>query len=115
MKKDPKKFFNVVYSKTVGNQSGNDGYIYRGRGFNQLTGRGNYKRMGEKIGMGNKLVENPELVNDPEIASKIAIEFHHIFSDEKVQFLLNRIKNCGFETKVKYEENSHIGMIYAKK
>jgi predicted chitinase len=75
LKKDPKKFFNVVYSKTVGNQSGNDGYIYRGRGFNQLTGRGNYKRMGEKIGMGNKLVENPELVNDPKIASKIAIEF----------------------------------------
>jgi FkbM family methyltransferase len=47
--------------------------------------------------------------------SKIAIEFHHVFSDEKVQFLLNRIKNCGFETKVKYEEKSYIGMIYAKK
>lgn len=46
---------------------------------------------------------------------KIAIEFHHVFADEKVQFLLNRIKNCGFKTEVKYEENSHIGMIYAKK
>lgn len=47
--------------------------------------------------------------------SKMAIEFHHIFNDEKVQFLLNRIKECGFETKISYEENSLIGMIYAKK
>jgi len=75
LKKDQKKFFNVVYSKTVGNQGGDHGWIYRGRGFNQLTGIKNYEKYGYLIGMGKKLVENPELLNEPEIASKIAIKF----------------------------------------
>ena len=74
-KKDQQKFFNVVYSKTVGNQGGEDGWIYRGRGLNQLTGKKNYERLGNMIGMGDKLVQNPELVNKPEVAAKIAIAF----------------------------------------
>jgi predicted chitinase len=75
LKKNDKEFFNVIYAKTVGNQGGDDGWNYRGRGFNQLTGIKNYEKYGNMIGMGNKLVENPELVNDPEIAAKIAIAF----------------------------------------
>ena len=75
LKQDDKKFFNVIYAKTVGNQGGDDGWNYRGRGFNQLTGIKNYEKYGNMIGMGNKLVENPELVNDPETAAKIAIAF----------------------------------------
>lgn len=75
LKKDEKKFFNVVYASTVGNQGGDDGWIYRGRGFNQLTGIKNYEKYGNMIGMGDKLVKNPDLVNDVEIASKIAISF----------------------------------------
>ena len=75
LKKDDKKFFNVIYAKTVGNQGGDDGFKYRGRGFNQLTGIKNYEKYGQLIGMGNKLVEDPELVNDTEIAAKIAIAF----------------------------------------
>lgn len=75
LKKDPKKFFNVVYAKTVGNQGGDDGWIYRGRGFNQLTGKKNYEKWSNKLGMGDKLVENPELLNNPEIAAKIAVAF----------------------------------------
>lgn len=75
LKKNDKQFFNVIYAKTVGNQGGDDGWNYRGRGFNQLTGIKNYEKYGNMIGMGNKLVENPELVNDPEIAAKIAIAF----------------------------------------
>lgn len=75
LKKDPKQFFNVVYAKTVGNQGGDDGWNYRGRGFNQLTGIKNYEKYGRMIGMGNQLVENPELVNDPKIAVKIALAF----------------------------------------
>jgi len=75
LKKDEKKFFNLIYAKTVGNQGGDDGYNYRGRGFNQLTGIKNYEKYGNMIGMGNQLVENPDLVNDPKIASKIALKF----------------------------------------
>jgi predicted chitinase len=75
LKKDDKKFYNVIYAKTVGNQGGDDGYNYRGRGFNQLTGIKNYEKYGNLIGMGNQLVENPDLVNDPKIAAKIALKF----------------------------------------
>lgn len=75
LKKDDRKFYNVIYAKTVGNQGGDDGYNYRGRGFNQLTGIKNYEKYGNLIGMGNKLVEDPDLVNDPKIAAKIALKF----------------------------------------
>ena len=75
LKKDAKKFFNVIYANTVGNRGGNDGFNYRGRGFNQLTGIKNYEKYGNMIGMGNKLVEDPDLVNDPKIAAKIALKF----------------------------------------
>jgi predicted chitinase len=75
LKKDDRQFYNVIYAKTVGNQGGDDGYNYRGRGFNQLTGIKNYEKYGNLIGMGNQLVENPDLVNDPKIAAKIALKF----------------------------------------
>lgn len=72
LKKDCEAFFNVVYGGRYGNM-GNDGYKYRGRGFNQLTFRGSYKSIGDKIGQ--NLVANPELVNDPYVASQVMIAF----------------------------------------
>jgi FkbM family methyltransferase len=56
-------------------------------------------------------IPNEYLTNQ---VKKIALEFHHKFEDEKVQKLYNKILDCGFETKIIYEDNS-IGMIYAKK
>jgi len=75
LKQNDRNFFNEVYGKMIGNKGGDDGYRYRGRGFNQLTGIKNYEKYGNLIGMGDKLVEDPELVNDIKIASKIAIAF----------------------------------------
>ena len=72
LKKDCEAFFNVVYGGRYGNM-GNDGYKYRGRGFNQLTFRGSYKSIGDKIGV--NLVANPDLVNTPDVAAKVMIEF----------------------------------------
>jgi len=69
LKKNPEKFFNVVYAKTVGNQGGGDG----GRGFNQLTGKKNYEKYGNMIG--RNLVGNPDLANDPTVAAEIAVAF----------------------------------------
>ena len=42
---------NVAYADRLGNGNiaSGDGYTYRGGGYFQLTGRGNYKRMGEVI------------------------------------------------------------------
>lgn len=48
-----------------------DGYVYRGRGFVQLTGRKNYALAGRKIGV--DLIAHPDLANVTSNAAKIAI------------------------------------------
>lgn len=77
LKKDDKKFYNLIYAKTVGNGKNGtddgDGYKYRGRGFNQLTGIGNYEKYGNLIG--KNLVGDPDEVNDPRTAADVAIMF----------------------------------------
>ncbi len=59
----------------LGNQGPPDGDRFKGRGFIQLTGRDNYTRIGEKIGLGSRLVEGPDLANDSEIAARILAAF----------------------------------------
>ena len=39
------------------NTAKNDGYLYSGKGFNQLTFKGNYKKIGDLIGI--DLISNP--------------------------------------------------------
>lgn len=57
----------------VGQQLGNveigDGARYHGRGFIQLTGRANYRRYGERLGV--NLEGDPELALDAAVASRI--------------------------------------------
>ncbi len=43
LKANPEAFFNQVYGERGGNGL-NDGFKYRGRGFNQLTFKNNYRR-----------------------------------------------------------------------
>jgi putative chitinase len=59
----------------LGNLGPPDGESFKGRGFIQLTGRDNYKRYGQKIGLDNQLIENPELANSPQIAAKLLATF----------------------------------------
>jgi len=66
------KLGNYVYGGKYGNAS-NEGYKYRGRGFNQITFKGNYKSVGERIGI--DLVSNPDLMLDPKIAAKATVDF----------------------------------------
>ena len=61
--------------KSLGNQGKPDGERYRGRGFIQLTGRYNYKKYGEELGLGNGLIDNPDLANDSKIASRLLARF----------------------------------------
>ena len=72
LKKDDVKFFNKVYNG-VGGNSPTEGYAYRGRGFNQLTSKGNYKKYGEILNL--NLLANPDLVNDPKIAAKVVAAY----------------------------------------
>ena len=51
----------------------NDGYNYRGRGFNQITFKSNYREKGEAAGV--DLVSNPDLMLDPDIAGRVGVAF----------------------------------------
>lgn len=67
------EIFNAVYANINGNgdyESG-DGSRYAGRGYIQLTGKDNYRIIGEDIG--EDLVGNPDLMLDPVIARKASI------------------------------------------
>lgn len=71
----------VIYGGRMGNTDVGDGFKYRGRGAFQLTGRDNYRRIGEQIGV--DLESNPELVNDPEIGAKVALAYYNTRVDRE--------------------------------
>ena len=68
------KFFNIYYNDKyrgkdykLGNTKEGDGFRFRGRGPIQLTGKNNYKKYGDMIGV--DLVQNPHLVvTDKDVA-----------------------------------------------
>jgi peptidoglycan L-alanyl-D-glutamate endopeptidase CwlK len=60
--------------RDLGNEGPPDGARFRGRGFVQLTGRANYKKFGEKIGLPG-LTETPDQANDPAIAAHLLAAF----------------------------------------
>lgn len=69
LKADCELFFNTVYANRIGNgdvESG-DGYKFRGRGLNQITGRANYRRYGYE--------SNPEALNNLDAAADAAVQF----------------------------------------
>lgn len=55
----------------LGNNNPGDGVRFKGRGFVQLTGRNNYNRYSQEVGLGDQLLQAPELANDPMIAARI--------------------------------------------
>lgn len=72
--KNPTALGNFIYGNRMGNDQPGDGYKYRGRGLNQLTGKSEYKRFGEKFGF--DLVSNPDLlIQNPELQAELAVKF----------------------------------------
>lgn len=74
---DPKYFlrydprYEPAKARQLGNIRPGDGERYKGRGFIQITGRDNYRRAGEALGL--PLEQRPELASRPDIAARIAI------------------------------------------
>lgn len=60
-------------ARVLGNtpQADGDGQKYAGRGFVQITGKGNYKKFSELLGI--DLVANPDYTLKPEIAAQILV------------------------------------------
>lgn len=89
LKTRPFDFFNFVYGGKHGNAE-NEGYKYRGRGFNQLTFKGNYVKYGTLIGA--DLVNYPDLVNRPAIAAKVVAAYFKEQFDNNKDLILKRYK-----------------------
>jgi predicted chitinase len=69
----PEAIANRIYGNRMGNKDPGDGFKYRGRGVIQLTGKANYEKFGQILGI--DLVNNPDMASDPAVASKIAIAY----------------------------------------
>lgn len=70
--RDPVKLANTVYDGVLGNDSPGDGWTYRGRGYVQITGKDNYRRMSQLVGI--DLVKEPDRALSPKVSAKILVE-----------------------------------------
>jgi len=62
--RQPQKIANRVYANRMGNgdEASGDGWLYRGRGPLQLTGKNNYRAFGKYIGREQEVLDNPDIV-----------------------------------------------------
>jgi putative chitinase len=72
---NPEKIANFVYADRLGNgnTASGDGWAFRGRGFMQITGRGNYRDIGRNLGVA--LESQPDLLAQPTTAALSAAFF----------------------------------------
>ncbi len=68
----PEMLLNYVYAGVLGNGDVNtrDGFMYRGGGLIQITGRANYREVGEKLGL--PLENMPRMIEQPAVDVRTA-------------------------------------------
>jgi putative chitinase len=76
--RNPEAIANRVYANRMGNGSeeSGDGWAFRGRGLIQLTGKTNYEKCGQ--GLGLDLISDPMYLESPEGAARSAGWFWHV-------------------------------------
>lgn len=61
--------------QSLGNTQTGDGARFRGRGYLGLTGRSNYTKMSERLGLGTRLIDSPEDAKSPEVAARVVCAY----------------------------------------
>lgn len=74
---NPQALANAAYGGRNGNTGPNDGWLYRGRGLIQITGKSNYLAMENATGL--KLIANPDMVLEPVNALRVSIAWWEKF------------------------------------
>lgn len=64
---------NPTMANALGNTRAGDGWVYRGNGLLQTTGRGQHREMSERCGLGDLFEADPGAVTEPEHALKPAL------------------------------------------
>lgn len=87
--RQPQKLANKVYGGRLGNTGPNDGWIYRGRGLCQITGKENYAKFSNLLGI--DLVNHPDRALEPAVAVKVMFEgmVYGLFTGKRLADFLN--------------------------
>lgn len=74
----------TAIGKRLGNTQKGDGFLFRGRGYVQITGRDNYLKLGQEIGV--DLIANPDSALIPANAFKIMVSgmAHGLFTGKRL-------------------------------
>lgn len=72
--RQPEKIANRVYANRMGNdnEASGDGWLYRGRGVIQITGKNNYRMCSRYLFDDDRLLQDPGLLVEPEYAVRSA-------------------------------------------
>ncbi|APX88636.1 hypothetical protein BV394_01910 [Brevirhabdus pacifica] len=69
----PRDLANRVYNGRMGNRvSSDDGWLYRGNGLGQITGRDNHQKWGDRLGV--DLIGNPEALSDLRLSVRALVQ-----------------------------------------
>jgi predicted chitinase len=112
LKQSDNAFFDYFYGNKYGNTSPGDGYRYRGRGFNQVTFKGNYQSASKHTGV--DLIKDPDELNKPKVAARaLAGYFIDTMNPTRLQEYgltsLNNIKDLGTAIRIAMRQNAGWG------